>query len=330
MTALHGALRRVLSSRQVGLLALAVVVGVISGLGAVGFRELVAGLGVVFTGSRDYATTPNAAHPAFPGLGRWFLLVIPVVTGLLYGPLIARFAMEARGGGIPEVMLATTRHGGQIRPRVGPVKALVTGLCLAGGGSAGREGPIVQIGASLGSTLAQLFRLDADRVRLLVACGAAGGISASFNAPLVGVFFVVELVLRSWVAESLGMVLVAAVTAGAVGRELLGRHPFLTPPTFSVDHLVQYPLFAALGVIAGLGGVFYTKTLSAVHQVCDRIWRGPEWLRPAVGGLLIGPLLLVLPELYGVGYPVLGNAVEGRYAIGFLLLLFVGKVFAAV
>lgn len=328
MTAWRRPVRRGFGSRPLGLLTLAVVTGVLSGLGAVGFRELVAGLGVVFTGAPDYATTPNAVHPAFPGLGRWFLLVIPVLTGLLYGLLVARFATETRGGGIPEVMLAVARRGGRIRRRVAPIKALATALCLAGGGSAGREGPIVQIGASLASTLAQVFRLDAERVRLLVACGAAGGIAASFNAPLVGVFFVMELVLRSWVAESLGMVVVAAVTAGVIGRELLGRHPFLVPPPFSVDHLIQYPLFAALGVVAGLGGVFYTKTLSAVHQACDRIWRGPEWLRPAVGGLLIGPMLLVLPELYGVGYPVLGNAIEGRYAIGFLLLLFVGKVFA--
>ena len=165
----------------------------------------------------------------------------------------------------------------------------------------------MQIGSALGSSLGQLVKLDERRIRLLVACGAAGGIAATFNAPLAGVFFAMELILRQWAAESFGMVVLSSVTASVIGRAFLGNHPFLTLPTFQVDHVVQYPLFAVLGLVAGLVGVGFSRVLYAVEDACDWAWRGPEWLRPAVGGVLLGGLLLVLPEMYGVGYPVLGH-----------------------
>jgi chloride channel protein, CIC family len=187
---------RHLRSRRVELVALAVVVGVGAGFGAVGFRYLIEGLTHLFTGYTDYAAHPGAGNPEIPWLGRWFVLVTPVVAGLLHGPLVYRFAREARGHGVPEVMLAVARDDGRIRPRVAVVKALASALCIGGGGSVGREGPIVQIGSALGSTVGQLFKLEPRRVTLLVACGAAGGIAATFNAPLAGVFFAMELILR--------------------------------------------------------------------------------------------------------------------------------------
>jgi CIC family chloride channel protein len=120
----------------------------------------------------------------------------------------------------------------------------------------------------------------------------------------------------------------SSVTASVIGRAIVGNTPFLTLPTFHVDHVVQYPLFALLGVISGLVGVAFSRVLYAIEDACDWAWRGPEWLRPAVGGVLLGGVLLVLPEMYGVGYPVLGRAVAGKYAIAFLLALLVGKLIA--
>ena len=227
-----------------------------------------------------------------PGLGHWFVVLAPVVAGLLYGPLVYRFAREARGHGVPEVMVAVARNGGRIRPRVAVVKALASALCIGGGGSVGREGPIVQIGSALGSSLAQLCKLDERRIRLLVACGAAGGIAATFNAPLAGVFFAMELILRRWETESFGMVVLSSVTSSIIGRAILGDAPFLRLPAFHVQHVVQYPLFALLGVLAGLIGVAFSRVLYAIEDLCDWAWRGPEWLRPAAGGLLLGGLLL--------------------------------------
>ncbi len=317
-----------LRSRRLGLLTLSVAIGVGAGLGAVAFRYMIKAGTYAFTGFADYAGQGHAANPDFPWLGRWFVLVAPVLAGLLYGPLVYRFAREARGHGVPEVMVAVARHGGRIRPQVAVVKAIASALCIAGGGSVGREGPIVQIGSALGSSLAQAFRLDEQRIKLLVACGAAGGIAATFNAPLAGVFFAMEIILRRFETESFGMVVLSSVTASVIGRGILGNDPFLSLPTFHIDHLVQYPLFALLGLIAGLVGVAFSRLLYAIEDACDWAWRGPEWARPAVGGLLLGVLLLVLPQMYGVGYPVLGKAVVGGYGVAFLIALLIGKLVA--
>ena len=262
------------------------------------------------------------------GLGRWFLLGAPVIAGLVYGPLVHFFAREARGHGVPEVMYAVARRGGRIAPQVAAVKALASALCIGGGGSVGREGPIVQIGSALGSTVGRVVRAPESRMRVLVACGAAGGIAATFNAPLAGVFFAMELILNDFVAEAFGMVVIAAVTSAAIGRAVLGDHPFLHLPTFTVEHPQQYLLFAALGLLAGLVGVGFSKVLYAIEDLCDRVWRGPEWLRPAAGGLLLGGLLVCLPQMYGVGYPVLGKAMSGGYVVAFLVVLLVGKMVA--
>lgn len=310
------------------LVVLAVAVGAVTGLGAVGFRFLITFFTRMFTGYDDYSGLGRVPSLHWPWLGVWFLLLAPVIAGAIYGPIVHRFAPEARGHGVPEVMYAVSHKQGRIAPQVTLVKALASALCIGGGGSVGREGPIVQIGSAAGSTVAQLLRLDTARIRLLVACGAAAGISATFNAPLAGPFFAMELILRDFAAQSFGAVVLSSVTADVVGRAMLGNQPFLSLPSFAVRSPAEYLLYIALGVAVGVVGVAFSKILYLVEDACDWLWRGPEWARPAVGGLLLGGLLLALPQMYGVGYPVLENAVEGRYLIGMLLLLMVGKMFA--
>ena len=252
-------------------------------------------------------------------LGPFFVLLAPVAAGLLYGPLVSRFAPEARGHGVPEVMYAVARRGRRISPKVAVVKSLASALCIGGGGSVGRKGPIVQIGSALGSDLGGWVRVPEDRLRILVACGAAGGIDATFNAPLAGVFFAMELILLDFAAESFGMVVLASVTASVIGRAAFGGAPFLHLPAFTVTHPQQYAAFAVLGVLVGIVGVTFTRVLYKIEDACDLAWRGPDWARPAVGGLLLGSVLLALREMYGVGYPVLDNGVYGAYTIGFVL-----------
>ncbi len=317
-----------LRTSEPGLLVLALAVGAGAGLGAIVFRELVVGLTRLLTGHPDYAGLGRVGNPHLPWLGAWFVLLTPVVTGLLYGPLVQRFAREARGHGVPEVMDAVVRRGGRIKPQVAAVKAVASALTIGGGGSVGREGPIVQIGSALGSTIGSLAGVAAGRMRLLVACGAAGGIAATFNAPLAGVFFAMELILRDFTARSFGMVVLASVTSSVIGRAAFGDEAFLTLPGFTVEHRVDYLLFAAIGVLGGLVGVAFTKFLYLVEDACDRLWRWPEWLRPAVGGLVLGVLLLALPEMYGVGYPVLARGVVAHYSLGFLVVLLLGKMLA--
>lgn len=320
-----------LRSSNGGLLVLALLIGAGAGGGAIVFRLLIKEFTTALSGHSDYAGLGHVANPHVPWLGRWFVILAPVVAGLLYGPLVQTFAREARGHGVPEVMFAVARRGGRIAPQVAAVKALASALCIGGGGSVGREGPIVQIGSALGSTLGRIVKVAEPRMRVLVACGAAGGIAATFNAPLAGVFFAMELILADFAAQSFGMVVLASVTASVIGRAALGNEPFLILPPFQVHHLLDYLLFGLLGVIAGAVGVGFTRVLYWIEDACDWAWlrtHGPEWLRPAAGGVLLGLVLLVLPEMYGVGYPVLGNSIAGKYTVAFLLVLLVGKMIA--
>jgi CIC family chloride channel protein len=314
--------------RTRGLAILALAVGIGAGLGAVLFRYLIMWLTIVFTGHPDYSAADHAANPFVAALGVWFLPLAPVVGGLLYGPLIARFAPEARGHGVPEVMLAVAEGGARIRPRVAIVKSLASALCIGSGGSVGREGPIVQIGSALGSALGQLLRVPESRLRLLVACGAAGGISATFNAPIAGVVFALELILRDFEAEPFGVVVLSSVAANIIGRAAFGAKAFLALPAFEVASNWEYGLYAGLGLLAALAGIGFVRVLYAIEDLVERLWRGPEGLRPAVGGVLLGLILLALPQMYGVGYPVMEQAIASRYTFSLLMLLLAGKIVA--
>jgi CIC family chloride channel protein len=154
--------------------------------------------------------------------------LVPAIGGLVYGPLIYRYAREARGHGVPEVMIAVADNGGRIRPQVSIVKALASALCIGSGGSVGREGPIVQIGSALASSIGQWIRMPESRLRIMVACGAAGGISATFNAPITGVFFGVEIILREFSVDALFTVVLSAMIADITAIPFLGDKPFLS------------------------------------------------------------------------------------------------------
>lgn len=310
------------------LAALAVLIGAVAGLGAIAFRWLVTAFTRLCSGHADYSTAGHAASPLLPALGPWFVLVVPVLAGLVYGPLVYWLAPRARGHGVPEVMYAVAEQGGRIRARVTVVKAVASALCIGSGGSVGLVGPIVQIGSALGSAFGRVVRLPASRLRILVACGAAGGMAATCNAPLAGPIFALELILRDFAVESFTAVVLASVTASAVGRAAFGNEALLRLPAFSLRSPVEYLVFALLGVIVGAVGVLFARALYLTEDACNWAWRGPEWLRPAAGGLLLGGVLLVLPEMYGVGYPVLHNAVAGKYVVAFVVLLLVGKIVA--
>ena len=314
-----------------GLFALALVVGAGAGLGAVAFRYLIVGFTWLATGHAAFGQQGYTGSAHLPWLGLAFFVVIPVVGGLIYGPMIYRWAREARGHGVPEVMIAVADNGGRIRPQVSAVKAVASAVCIGTGGSVGREGPIVQIGSALASGLGQWVRMPENRMRILVACGAAGGIAATFNAPVTGVFFGLELILREFSVETLFPVMLSAMVADVVGQAVLGSGRFLSgfPAGIALHHPRNYLLVAALAVIAALIGLGFKTVLYRTEDLCDRIWKDrPEWARPAVGGVALGLLLLALPQMYGVGYPVMYKAVAGGYVLWFLIVLAAGKMVA--
>ena len=321
-----------LGSNRLGLAVMALVVGAGAGLGAAGFRELVFFVTWLATGHSQFGQQGHAPSLHLPFLGIWFVLVVPVLGGLLYGPLIQRFAREARGHGVPEVMLAVAENGGRIRPPVTIVKALASAITIGSGGSVGREGPIVQIGSALASTLGQWVRMSEHRLRIIVACGAAGGIAATFNAPITGLFFGFEIVLREFSLDALFATSLAAVTGDVISRALFGSAPFFSaiPHDLAITNDTSYLLVGVLAVVAGLIGLAFKTVLYRMEDRADELWRGrPEWARPAVGGVILGLLLLALPQMYGVGYPVMDSVIAGHVVVGLILLFLVGKIVAA-
>jgi CIC family chloride channel protein len=314
-----------------GLFAVALAVGAGAGLGAVAFRYLIYFFTWLATGHAQFGQQGRVPSGHLPWLGLGFFVVIPVLGGLVYGPLIYRYAREARGHGVPEVMIAVAEGGGRIRPQVAAVKALASALCIGAGGSVGREGPIVQIGSALASGIGQRIRMPESRLKILVACGAAGGIAATFNAPITGVFFGVEIILRAFSVEAIFTVMLSAMVADVIAQAFDGSAPFLSgfPAGIALHHLSSYLLVALLAVVAALIGLAFKSVLYRTEDLCDRLWKHrPEWARPAVGGVALGLLLLAIPQIYGVGYPVMYKAVGGSYALWFLIVLAAAKMVA--
>jgi len=321
-----------LGGARLGLAVMALLVGAAAGIGAAGFRWLIYAVTWLATGYQQFGQQGHVPSLHLPSLGIWFVLVIPVVGGLLYGPLIQRFAREARGHGVPEVMVAVAENGGRIRPQVTVVKALASAICIGTGGSVGREGPIVQIGSALASSLGQLVRMSEGRLRIIVACGAAGGIAATFNAPITGLFFGFEVVLREFSLDALFATSLAAVTGDVVSRAFFGSAPFFDqiPHDLAITHDSAYLLVIVLALLAGLIGVGFKAFLYGLEDRIDDLWQGrPEWARPVVGGVALGLVLLALPQMYGVGYPVMNNVIAGHVVLWLIVLFLLGKILAA-
>lgn len=322
---------RLQPSETVVLFGTAIIVGAGTGLGAVFFIWLI---GQVQT----FLFQTVGSILSF--LGRGLFILIPTIGGLLAGPIIAYFALEAKGHGVPEVMQAIALKGGRIRPRVVVAKVFASAFCIGSGGSAGREGPIVQVGAALGSTLGQFLRLSEGRIRNLVACGAAAGIAATFNAPIAGVLFAMEIILGELHLGDLGNVVIASVTASTVSRIFLGDRPAFTIPSYTMNTPWEVLLFAVLGVLAALLAIGFIRLLYWVEDLFDG-WHFPEALKPAIGGLLLGclafvyPLILVqpqgmplyanLPQIFGTGFSTIESTLSGSLPFILLLLLAILK-----
>lgn len=301
------------------LVACGLGVGLGAGIGAVIFRALINGFTQLFFG----ILAPTLSHL----LGSAAVVLVPVAGALLFGPLIYFFAREAKGHGVPEVMEAVALRGGRIRPIVAVVKSLASALCIGSGGSVGREGPIVQIGSALGSTVGQLFHMSDQRIRTLVACGAAGGIAATFNAPIAGVFFALELILGEFTTRAFGVVVIASVTASVVGRTAFGNAPAFAVPPYQLTHVSEFAFYAVLGVLGSVVGILFSRTLYWFEDRFDGI---PmlDYLKPAVGGLLLGIIGYFLPQIFGVGYPAMSDALAGNFGFRLLILLVIAKLLA--
>ena len=297
---------------------LAVAIGLAGGLAAVGFHELIEAV------SHGFDQITEALEPTFGDAA----VAVPVVLGgVLVGPLVFRLASEAKGHGVPEVMEAVQVKGGRIRPRVASVKALASAITIGSGGSAGREGPIVQIGSTLGSLISRPFKMSDRRRSTYVAAGAAAGVAAIFNAPLAGVFFALEVILRSFTARGFSTVVISAVTANAVWRVLVSDEPVLAVQPFKLEHPMELVLYAVLGLLAAIAALAFVRLLYAIE---DRFEALPMLgdLKPALGAFVVGAIGIASVDVLGSGIEGIDRALAGRVAVVTLVLLMVGKAVA--
>ncbi|MEO0531626.1 MAG: chloride channel protein, partial [Planctomycetota bacterium] len=308
---------------------LAGVVGLLAGFGAAIFGHLIEAITELTYGGAAHRLLGAGDGPAL----FWNALIVlsPPLGLLLVARATRKVAPEAQGHGVPEVITAVARHDGAIRPRIALVKILASGATIGTGGSVGREGPIVQIGSALGSTAGQLLKLSAKNIKVLVAAGAAAGISATFNAPLAGVIFASEIILGTFAVESLTPIVLASVIADVV-QQHVGEHRL--DPAFKdlefqfAGAWAQLPSYLLLGLVAGLGAVLFIKLLYATEDITAR-WL-PDWRwRAVVLGLIVGGVGVLypsasqfaakdaamegatpLPPLMGVGYQVVEHSLH--------------------
>jgi chloride channel protein, CIC family len=300
---------------------LGIVVGVAGGLGAVAFRYLIGFFQTLtYSSGGDLVTVVHT-------LPWWRVVLGPAIGGAFVGPMVYFFAKEAKGHGVPEVMDAVATQGGVIRKRVAFVKILASALCIGSGGSVGREGPIVQIGSAVGSSLGQMLRVSGDQLRVLVACGAAAGIAATFNAPMAGAIFALEIILADFAVLTFTPIILSSVVAVAVSRYFLGNYPAFRVPAYDWVSPWELWLYAVLGVLAGLVAVWFTVSLYKSEDIWDA-WKVPEYLKATLGGAIIGIVALSFPQVLGVGYDSIEKALLNKDVWSVVLVLLPLKIFA--
>jgi CIC family chloride channel protein len=326
--------------RRIGLVnlsILALIVGIVTGFGAIGFRDLIGLIhNALFLGQWSVHYDANQFTPASP----WgaFVILVPVAGAVAVTFLVTTFAPEARGHGVPEVMDAIYYKSGVIRPIVALVKSLASAIAIGSGAAVGREGPIIQIGSALGSTLGQIVRMSAGERIILVAAGAGGGIAATFNTPIGGVLFAIELMMPEVSVRTFLPVALATGTATFIGRVFFGPQP-----AFAVPHLLPLSadassglilcLYALLGAITGVAAAGFVRGLHLLEDLFEKI--AEPYTRHVLGMALVGALIYALMQHFGhyyvegVGYATVQAILLGQLsAVGLLFLLFLCKLLA--
>ncbi|MCP5071102.1 MAG: CBS domain-containing protein [bacterium] len=321
---------------QLFMVMVAIACGIAGAFGAVVFRLLIRLFQGLFFGGFEGVTAvidegllADAGDPReIAGtLAPHVLFLIPAIGGLIVGPLVYFFAREAKGHGVPEVMHAVALRGGVIRPRIVAAKTIASAISIGSGGSVGREGPIVQIGSAIGSAIGQLLRVPARQLRTIVGCGAAAGIAATFNAPIAGALFAVEVIVGDFAVTQFSPIVISAVVATVTSRYMLGNHPAFVVPEFELQGPLELLPSMVVGVLAGVIGTLFVKVLYFTDDLFERS-PTPEWTRAALGGLMIGGMGIFFPHVLGVGYSTIGDALAGNLPSAMLGVLLVVKILA--
>ena len=314
-----------------GLYILAVLVGLASGLGAVLFRLGIDAWSQLLSGADDYTVSMGPSVGLLAPLGTWFVLVTPMLSGLLTGPLMSRLGRTPTGHGVAGVIWSTRHGDGTMAPLPALAATTSAALTIGGGGSVGPEGPIAELGASTASIIGRGLRLRRSSIRHLAAAGTAAGIASAFNAPLAGAFFALEVILMGFSADAFIVIVLACVSSTVLSHHLLGTTLSLSLPYLDLSGDAQLGWVTLLGLVGGGVGIGFMRLRFVILDALTRAWQRlgvPIWARPGIGGLAVGATLLVLPEMYGESSAALNRALAGRYALTLLLVLCVAKMLA--
>ncbi|RMD87769.1 MAG: chloride channel protein [Calditrichaeota bacterium] len=317
--------RAKISYKTVQLLLLSAAVGVLSGFIAIGFRYLIYFFqNLFFFGNFSFENSDNALIHNHIG---WTIIFIPAIGGLLVGLITHFFASEAKGHGVPEVMEAVSFNDGKMKYRTVFFKALASAITIGSGGSVGREGPIVQIGSAAGSTIAQWLKFDTYHIKVLLGAGAASGIAATFNTPIAGIVFALEIILMEVNSKSFIAMVIATFFGTIVSRIFLGSEPAFHLPAYAFHNNYETFFYLILGVLAGFAGLLLIKSVYFAEDIFNKIKIYP-FLKPAIGGLLVGCIGIFFPEVFGVGYITVSNILNHNILITTVILLFFAKFLA--
>src|SRR6266536_2282092 len=270
----------------------------------------------------------NFSSPRFHHLGPWAIL-IPVIGGVVVGIMAKYGSSKIKGHGIPEAMEAVLENRSRIQPRVAILKPISAAIAIGTGGPFGAEGPIIQPGGAVGSLVGQVFHTTAAERKVLLACGAAAGMSATFNTPIAGVILAIELLLFEFKSRSFIPLVIASTLATAVHMQLLGAGPMFQVGTmdFGIPHAL--PFYFVLGPICGLAAVGLSKTLYWVEDLFEKLPFDELWW-PAIGAIALGMIGLFVPRVFGVGYDTIGDILNGHLIWKVLLIVMIAKFGALV
>lgn len=317
-----GRLVRALRSEELQIAFLALIVGALAGYAATGFRLLIGWIQYLF-----YGETGEKLYSTALALPWWQILLAPTVCGLIVGLFIRYALSDRRPQGVADVIEAAALRDGRMSFRHAALASLANAASIGGGASVGREGPVVLLGASLASTIAKRLGYSRSAMLTMMGCGAASAVAASFNAPLAGALFALEVVVGNYRLKAFAPVVMASVTGTIVSRLHFGDFPAFIKPEYEIASFFEFPAFALLGVSAAVATVAMMSAIILISMSARRMpW--PTWANTAFAGLLVGAIALVFPQVLGVGYEVTDRALRGDFGFWLLIGIIVAKIVA--
>jgi CIC family chloride channel protein len=313
---------RFFHNQQLILLLLAIVTGSAAALGAVVFREA-----IVLMQTVTFGASMEKMSEVIGDLPAWHFLVVPTAGGLLIG-LFVQYAMPGRRNrGVADVMEAAALRSGEISLKEGLAAAAVSAASIGVGASVGREGPVVHLGATLSSLVATRLRLSRSQAVTLLGCGVASGVAASFNAPIAGVFFALEVVIGHYALSAFAPIVIAGVVGTIISRLYFGNFPAFIITEHSIVSFWEFPAFALLGVVCAMAAVIFLRSIEFTANAFGKL-PVPPWIRTGIGGLCVGVIALAFPQVLGVGYEATDVALKGQYELAILIALVAAKMAA--